>query len=141
MGIGIPKYRKYREIPKFNSIEYRKCSVPKFQYYWILKKFQYWSSIVPKISVLFQKIPKFSKNVRNSKKIIQKFEKKIEYFFPNDFFHLILITKFGIFGYCTEMDSIVLRFWYWTFSVFNSIEQYSWYFRYYWIFFGIFYWK
>ena len=60
------------EIPKFNSIEYWKCSIPKFQYYWIpkywssivlnienvqyrnfntieyRKKFQYWSSIIPK---------------------------------------------------------------------------------------------
>ena len=59
MGIGIPKYRKYREIPKFNSIEYRKCSIPKFQYYWIPKKIQYWSSIILKFSILVLKIPNF----------------------------------------------------------------------------------
>ena len=37
--IRILKYQKHRKIPKFNTIEYRKCSIPKFQYYWILKMF------------------------------------------------------------------------------------------------------
>jgi len=59
VGIGIPKYQKYWEIPKFNSIEYRKCSIPNFQYYWMLKTFQYWSSIIPKFSILVPKIPNF----------------------------------------------------------------------------------
>ena len=59
VGIRIPKYKKYREIPKFNSIEYRKCSIPKFQYYWIPKQIQYWSSIIPKFSILVLKIPNF----------------------------------------------------------------------------------
>ena len=40
-GIGIPKYRKYREIPKFGIPKYRKFQYWNFQYYRI-----------PKISVL-----------------------------------------------------------------------------------------
>ena len=38
-GIGIPKYRKYREIPKFGIPKYWKFQYRKFQYYWIPKMF------------------------------------------------------------------------------------------------------
>ena len=36
-GIGIPKSRKYREIPKFGIRKYQKFESRNFQYYWIPK--------------------------------------------------------------------------------------------------------
>ena len=159
-GIGIPKYQKYREIPKFNSIEYRKCSIPNFQYYWILKKFQYWSSILPKVSVLVPKIPKCQMSLILRNKILKKFKKYI--FFQNfqyswifsvffsifrdsipkmfdiekknseiysdffaEFFRIFrgFSVFLGIFGISGLPNIWVLKFQYWTFSIFNTIEH------------------
>ena len=102
VGIGIPKYRKYGEIPMFNNIEYRKCSIPKFQYYWILKKFQYWSSILPKVSVLVTKIPKFHRSL-----ILR--EKKLRIWFFWLFF--IILSILGYFRYFSGFNTE--NVWYW----------------------------
>ena len=103
MGIGIPKYRKYREIPKFNSIEYRKCSIPKFQYYWILKKFQYWSSILPKVSVLVPKIPKCQMSLILRKKIEKIF------FFSKIFSILGYFRYFSVFFGIQYRKCLILK--------------------------------
>ena len=94
--IRIPKYRKYRKIPKFNSIEYQKFSIPKFQYYWIPKKIQYWSSIVPKFSVLLYR------KYLNVLHFQQKSQKK--FVFPKcpKFF----LNFFSIFGICSVFFGI-----------------------------------
>ena len=112
VGIGIPKYRKYREIPKFNSIEYRKCSIPNFQYYWILKKFQYWSSIIPKFSALLPQIPNLQMSwilrKKNSKKNFFFF---LVFFFKNSQYSWVFSIFFGIFRYFSGFN--IENNWYW----------------------------
>ena len=81
VGIGIPKYRKYRKIPKFNSIEYWKCSIPKFQYYWILKKIPIPKFNNTEIFGIIPKIPKSQISLYAEKKY-----KKIQNFFSQIFF-------------------------------------------------------
>jgi hypothetical protein len=94
-GIGIPKYRKYREIPKFGIPKSRKFQYRNFQYYRIPK------ISIPKFSILpnpenlnpeiqnsqlifgiIPEIPKILKSATFSTKISKKkFLKRIQIFF------------------------------------------------------------
>ena len=95
--------RKYRKIPKFNSIEYRKCSIPKFQYYWILKIFNTEISILSntkKISIM-----KFN----STKKVLLPLYRK----YLNVLHFQQKIQKNFVFPKISKMFSVVLVFvWY-----------------------------
>ena len=109
-------YRKNREIPKFNSIEYQKCSIPKFQYYWIPKVFNTEISILlntKKISILkfnSTKIlgisPDIPKNTRYTKKYLNvlHFQQKK----PNNFVFPKISEIFSVFVWYSLVFSVLI---------------------------------
>ena len=73
LGIfGISGIPKISVIP-FNTIEYWKCSIPKFQYYWILKMFN------SEISILLN-IENFQYQNFNTIEYRKNFNTEIQYY-------------------------------------------------------------
>ena len=112
-GIGIPKYRKYREIPKFGIPKYRKFESRNFQYYWIPKILNTEFSIL--LNTEKYPIPNF--NIQDYyRKYRTTFTEKKEILFLKSFeisFYLLLVflVSFDIFRYFSVFIGIE-KFWY-----------------------------